>query len=286
MPRTFALITILASAFILGMITVSFVSAQNSAPTAEHSDHAERPFDTPPDLSLVEVETGFTPAQEDDINALIEAFLLNNPEIMMAGVERLQQRQRLAQQEMALTGAASNLQNLIAERNGYVAGANPDEAKVAVIEFFDYHCGFCKQASNLVRSFTQDDPDVLIAFREYPILRPESEIAAAAALAAREQGTYIDFHFAMLNSNGTLSRERILQIAKANKLDVKKLEADMESQSIGNALFETHRIADEMGITGTPTFVIATLDGEFLEVISGYAPERVKIAVENAKRAR
>lgn len=181
--------------------------------------------------------------------------------------------------------ARAHLPALLSEKTGYVAGKNAGAAKVAVIEFFDYHCGFCKSGASFVQDLLKRDAGVKIAFREYPILREESETASRYALAARAQGKYTDLHFAMLRENGVVTEKRIKEIAAGLGLDVTRLEADAKNPAFDDIIESDRRAGQELGVDGTPTFIVATLDGGFVEVIPGFRPDEVKAAIAAAKKA-
>ena len=255
----------LAGAVALGAIVTSFVSAQPSRDNADAS--------------------AFSNAQQEEIQSLVRAYLLDNPEVIIEALNEFQARERAAAAQRLETGAKNNLSALLDAKGGFEAGADTTNAKVAVVEFFDYHCSFCKRANGLVRSLTKDDPSVKVVFRERPLLRDESDLAAEYALAARAQGKYVDFHFALMASTGVLTETRIKSIAKKTGLDVKALETARSDASVKQSLEETVRIASEMGADGTPAFVVATLDGAFIEVIPGYRPDEILSAIERAKKA-
>ncbi len=178
------------------------------------------------------------------------------------------------------------LPELLSDESGYVSVKNAAAAKVAVIEFFDYHCGFCKRSSGFVQELIKSDPGVKVSFREFPILREESEVASRYALAARSQGKYLDLHFALLGETGVVTEPRIKEIAKKIGLDVNKLEADHKNPEFTKYIENDRRAAHEMGIDGTPTFIVASLDGEFVDIIPGFRPEDVRSAIAEAKKKR
>ncbi len=182
--------------------------------------------------------------------------------------------------------ARNYLPQLLSEESGYVAGKNVAAAEIAVIEFFDYHCGFCKRGAGFVQELAKSDAKVKVSFREYPIMREESEVASRYALAARAQGKYADLHFAMLNEPGVVTEKRIHEIAQKIGIDVKKLEADHKNPEFTKIIDADRQAAREMGIDGTPTFIVATLDGGFIEVIPGFRPDDVKAAIAEAKKKR
>ncbi len=291
MNKTLASITALAGAFTLGLLAMSFGNARNIAvqDSVDTDSGRQAPLSASRapqfiDPSPIQLDTGFSDEQIQDIREIVRATLVDNPQILMEAINVHQNREQLAEEAQARAGASANLTALLDDKNGYVSVADNNKAKVAVIELFDYHCGHCKRASGLVRDLARTDEEVLVAFREFPILREESEIAAEAALAARNQGKYIDLHFALMNANGVLTKARILDIAKTQKLDVKALEADMQSAEVGVAIRDTIRIAQEMGVNGTPAFIVASLDGEYLDVISGFNADAVMRSVAAAKQ--
>lgn len=152
----------------------------------------------------------------------------------------------------------------------------PEDAPVTMVEFFDYHCGYCKRALDAVLELTKDRTDLRVQFVELPILVEESEIAARAALASVDQGRYLDFHAALMRADGRLTLDRIEAIAAELGLDVDRLKADMEKPEIQATLDETRRIAQLVGVNGTPSFLV---NGE-LQV--GWDQEGVMALIEAA----
>lgn len=222
--------------------------------------------------------------QREEVEAIVEAYIRQNPGKVIEALNAYAEQERVAAAEGAREAARDLVPTISALDGGsFVAGAAPDKAKVVVVEYFDYHCGFCKRANGLVRELTKNDPDVKMVFREYPLLREESDVAAAYALAAKEQGKYLDFHFAMMEAPGVLTKERLRDIAGKAGLDVKRLEADAEKPSVKSALAANHADAREFGVDGTPTFVIATLDGAFIDIVPGFRPNDIVAAIEEAK---
>lgn len=268
----------LAGAFVLGAIAVAFSSAQQDrAPVEDEASHA------PTQSELL--ETSFSDAEEEDIRNLVRAYLLDNPEIIVEAVKIYSERERLAVEERVRMSAAQNIEYLLDPETSYVAGKNPEKAKVAVIELYDYHCGYCKRAAGFVKELANSDKDVKVVFRELPILREESGYAAEMSLAARDQDKFLDFHFAMLNASGVLTKERVQQIAREQGLDVDKLEATIEEKNIVEMIANNHALADALGVDYTPAFIVATTDGKFVEVIGGNRQDLVREKIKEAKKA-
>ncbi len=227
----------------------------------------------------------FDAAEEGAIREIVRNYLLDNPEVLIESLNAYAAKERAASETRFKDGAKENLTALISDEAGFATGANPTAAGIAVIEFFDYHCSYCKRAAGLVKDLTKTDPSIKVVFRELPILRPESDYAAQVALASRAQGKYADLHFAMMDATGVLTKERIKEIAEREGVDFEAIEAALRDPAINQAIDETHRIASEMAIDGTPAFIVATLDGEFVDVFPGYDPEKLTASIAKAKKA-
>ena len=243
----------LAGAALLGAMAVSIVSAQQSKP-------------------------GPT-ADRKAIEAIVRDIIRDNPEIVVDALNAYAERE-------ASEAAAAALPALLKEETGFVAGKNPATAKVAVIELFDYHCGYCKRATELVRDLSTNDPAVKVVLRDLPLLRKESDQAARFALAAREQGKYLDYHFALLSQSGVLTEERLVSVAKTVGLDTVKLKKDAAAAKLDTALESNFQAAQRMRLDGTPSFIVTSVSGDFMRVVPGLDEKAVRDAIAEAKKAK
>ena len=152
-------------------------------------------------------------------------------------------------------------QAIVARARALVSGAgsqvlgNP-QGDVTVIEFFDYTCPFCKAAEPRLQQLVKDDKNVKLVVIEFPILRPESLIAAKASLASVRQRKYASFHQALLGLRGQLTEPAIFDVAKEAGLDVERLRKDMDAPEIADAIIGNFNLARALRITSTPTFII------------------------------
>lgn len=193
----------------------------------------------------------------DELDAFeqrVRAYLLKNPEVIMEALQILQQRQRAAE--------AENLKRTIAERSDDIlndpaapVGGNPS-GDVTVVEFFDYNCPYCRRVAPTVTELEQADPDLRLVYKEFPILGPGSQFAARAALASRRQGKYVAFHHALMQATEQVTEETVMEVARAVGLDLEQLRADMQEPAIQQAIARNLQLADALGITGTPSFII------------------------------
>jgi len=226
-----------------------------------------------------ELDFELPPMTREHVEWIVRDYLLSNPEVLEEAYSVLQERrEREAKLRMdkALTLNADAYFNDPADP---LIG-NPD-GTVNLVEFFDYQCGYCKSmAYDLDRRLTPDGK-IRAKFKEFPILGPESVTAARAALAAEKQGKYWELHQALMNNHQRLSENRIFALAESVGLNIPKLRKDMDDPSIDNILQRNRKLADDLGITGTPGFVIGT------DIYRGsMAPNVLDAAIEKAERTR
>ena len=98
--------------------------------------------------------------------------------------------------------------------------------------------------------------DVRRVFKEFPILGPESAVAARAALASRAQGLYWPFHWALLGADSPFDLDHILAVARSIGLDAERLARDMEDPALDALIARNAILANALGVRGTPAFVI------------------------------
>lgn len=270
----------LAGAFVLGALFVAYPAAQTSGP-ADGAEPApiSRPAEAPPP------ETSFSDLQEDEIRELVRDYLLRNPEVIIEAVNEYSRRQREVADAQARAIAADSLSALLDPKGGFVAGKKPENAKIAVVEFYDYHCGYCKRAAPLMKDLIAKESDVKVVFRELPVLREESDYVAEMSLAAREQDKFLDFHFAMMEASGVLTPERVKEISKKAGLDVKALEKARENRAIPATINESQVLAGGMGLDGTPAFIIASVDGSYVDVVPGFRADAILASIDEARKA-
>ena len=106
-----------------------------------------------------------------------------------------------------------------------------------------------------MRELIDEDQQLRVVFKEFPILGEASVVAARAALAAREQDRYLPFHLALMGSRD-LSLAGIMKLAEQVGLDTERLASDMQAPAIDRQLQANHELAQKLGIEGTPAFVI------------------------------
>ena len=198
-------------------------------------------------------EVPLVPAQPA-LDQAIEQYIRSHPEVIEQAIQSLEVKRQKGEKLRIRQAIATHQEELLRDPASPVSGnMNGD---VTVIEFFDYRCGYCKRAASAVTQLQKDDPGVRVVYKDFPILGEVSVFGARAALAAREQGKHQAFHEAMLASDIDLTKEEVLAIAQRVGLDVKKLEMDLNAPGWDTAIDRNHTLANVLGISGTPGFVV------------------------------
>lgn len=188
------------------------------------------------------------------IEKIVREYLIQNPEVLVEAMNELRRRQEAAANEASSKAIEAHKKELF-EDGATPVGGNA-KGDVTLVEFFDYHCGYCKQVHEPMLTLIREDKNLRVVYKELPILAPESRIAAAGALAAQKQGKYVELHNALMEARGKLTKDRVLALAKEQKLDVARLEKDMDSPEIQSAIDRNLKLAASLGVDGTPAFIV------------------------------
>lgn len=198
-------------------------------------------------------------ASREAIEQVVYDYIIENPEIIEEALIALTEKRQAEEDQRTRDAIAENTDRLLNSPGDYSIG--PADAKVTVVEFFDYRCGFCKRSASWATGLPEKyDGDVRVIFKELPILSTESEKAALAAIAAGKQGKYIEMHMGLMElDNGSgFGPEQIDQVAESIGIDVAKMRADMKSVEVQKTVADSKSLARSLGITGTPNFIIGT----------------------------
>lgn len=221
-----------------------------------------------------EIETivkDYLATHPNEVGEIVKGYFVQHPEAVgQILVETLKHRSAMTANMGTTPGTnakiaadraatiASNGASLFSSPRQVTLG-NPN-GDVTLVEFFDYSCGYCKRALPDMLTLLKDDPKLKIVLKEFPILGPGSVEAARVAVAVRMQDPggqkYMAFHQELLGSQGPASKEKALAAAKNQGLDMARLEQDMAGDEVDATLKEDVKLANVVGITGTPGYVI------------------------------
>jgi protein-disulfide isomerase len=218
------------------------------------------------------------PGQRRAIEAIVHDYLLSHPEILVQALNEAEKQLDRKARDDARQALATHRRALLDDPMTPVGG-NPD-GKVSVVEFFDYSCPYCKAVEPALERLLSADHSLRFVYKEFPVLGPESVVAARAALAANRQGKYEAFHDAMMAVKGPFDAATIYRVAASVGLDVARLKRDMASPQITAELKANMALADALAVHGTPTFIIGQ------EIVPGaIGIERIEQLIAKARKS-
>jgi protein-disulfide isomerase len=208
-----------------------------------------------PTLSCAQTFSG---AQRGEIETIVREYLLAHPEVLEEVSAELSKRQSAAEAAKHDAAVAQHAQAIFSSPRGVTIG-NKD-GDVTFVEFFDYNCGYCKRAMTDMLELMKSDAKLKVVLKEFPVLGPGSVEAAQVAVAVRMQDPsgkkYLDFHQKLLGGRGQADKARALAAAKEAGADMAKLDKDISSPEVRATLEENYKLAEAMGMNGTPSYVI------------------------------
>ena len=205
----------------------------------------------PADEPVVETAT-IDPAV---LNPMIEQYLLSDPKLLQRMSTALEETLRGEEAERT-TAAMSEFHDSIFNAPGQIVLGNPD-GDVTLVEFFDYNCGYCRAALPDLAALLAEDPNLKIVLKEFPILSNESiDAARIGVLVGQSDADYWNFHQALFTSRGKVDKAVALDAAQDLGLSPVELELQMGSDSVAQTIQSSYEIAQALGITGTPTYII------------------------------
>ena len=207
-------------------------------------------------FALPQQAHAFDDAEKTEIGQIVRDYLMANPEVMLevqAALEKKREADRVASQQKTLNESHDEIYSTDNE----IEIGNPD-AKVTVVEFFDYNCGFCHRALDDMNRLVQENDNVRFILREFPILSPQSLEAHKVSIAFSKMmpDKAAEFHRALLGADGRKDGDMALELGVTLGADREALKSASEAPEVMAAVREAHKLADGLGITGTPSYVI------------------------------
>ncbi len=158
----------------------------------------------------------------------------------------------------------------------------PENAKVSLIEYFDYNCGYCREAVDDLDALVKNDPDLRLGLVDYAVLGPPSAEAAKvhqAVLALAGPAAANDFHTRLFQRRGHANGAAALAVAQELGLDPKKVTEMANSATVHDALVAQARLARQLRLEATPSFVV-----DHVAILGWPGAESIKRAVAGVEK--
>ncbi len=192
-----------------------------------------------------------------DVEEVLAKWIEANPQAIINSVTNMQRKAMEDQMKAAQKNIAPKKDELFNDKNSPVYA--PKGSNVAIVEFFDYNCGYCKKTNAVVEALIKADPKVKIIYKEFPILGQSSEEISTIALAVNivDPSSYKKFHDAAMNS-GANTKEEVMKIVASVGVNTSKVESTLSShkEKIAAMINANRALGGAIGVNGTPGFVV------------------------------
>jgi protein-disulfide isomerase len=191
-----------------------------------------------------------------EVNALVEAYLMDDPTILKRMSDKLAYTQRVAARDAQKVLLEMHHAEIY-DASGNVVLGNP-AGDVTLVEMFDYNCGYCRGALPDLATLMAEDPGLKVILKEFPILSDGSVEAAKVAVLVNNDDTldYWAFHQKLFASRGQVGAEAALTAAEAVGGNRVAMMIDMNGKAAGDAIQQSYQLASALDISGTPTYII------------------------------
>lgn len=206
-------------------------------------------------------------AERDELRKEIRAYLLENPEVIVEAMTELQAREDKAAASRDVEMVKSHSDAIFNDPNSWVGG-NP-EGDITVVEFMDYRCGYCRKAYEEVEELVKSDGNIRYVVKEFPILGDQSVLSSQFAIAVRQlhgDDVYKTVFDALITLKGEATQDSLSALATKLGLDPAPILDRMDAPEVMAVIAANHVLADELEISGTPTFIVDKT------MVRGYVP--------------
>ena len=191
--------------------------------------------------------------ERESVEKIVHDYLLAHPEVIREAIVALQAKEESEKQQVTAENMKKFNSEIYMDADAPVAGNAKGD--VTVVVFYDYFCSYCRKTIPGLQDLVAKDPLVKIIYKQFPILGPDSLVAAKAAIAAERQGKFLAFHQAMIGADSAKSTE-IKAIAEKIGLDYARLQKDMADSKTSNAIARNMSLASSLNVDGTPAYLV------------------------------
>jgi len=198
--------------------------------------------------------------QKEELNKLIENYLLNNPEILIKMSDKIQEKQLIESNKKIIAVKDELINN---KNDPKIVNKN---SKITVIEFFDYNCIYCLKMSKDFEGVIQKNNNVDYVFKEFPIFAGSNDTSLLSAIYGnkiyKEKGSaaYMTYHNSVFGSPREKENHNVINISSFNKILTDMgytvpLPKD-EKQMYTDIIQKNMELGQKLGIQGTPAIII------------------------------
>ena len=143
----------------------------------------------------------FLLSHDKDIDKIIKKYILNNPEVLVESLKNYSEDIAIKNKSIIKNNITEHEKELLDESSNMFIGDK--DAKIVVVEFFDYNCSYCLKAHLKISELLEENLKFKLILKHLPILSESSEKFArlGIALASINRKDFLQFHeFALKNA--------------------------------------------------------------------------------------
>lgn len=206
-------------------------------------------------------------AEKEVFGEAVREYLLTNPELLREWITALQDYEAQQEANRDFDLVAENAEALFEDDRSW-SGGNID-GDVVLVEFLDYRCSFCRRAHPEVVELVNSDGNIRKIIKEFPILGEESVVASRFAISVLQVAgpeAYKKISDKLMEHRGQFTSAALGELAEREGLDADAITGHMDSEEVTEVIAANHALAQQMAISGTPTFVLGD------QMLRGYLP--------------
>ena len=138
------------------------------------------------------------------------------------------------------------------------ATKGPADAPVTLTLFDDFQCPYCARLVPTIEQVTQAYPNqVRVVFKHFPLsMHKFAKQAAAASIAARNQGKFWPLHDQLFANYNQLNDDKIRELAASVGLDMERFDKDIKDPALQQEITADVQLGTSSGVRGTPAVYI------------------------------
>lgn len=204
--------------------------------------------------------TKLSTQDKEAIGKIAKDYLVANPEVLIEMSNGLKAKQEQVQADQLVENtkiAIAMQEQLLNDKDTPFIG--PENAKIAIVEFFDYNCVYCSRVAPELKVIMKNNPDIKFVFKEMPIFEnrfPTSKLAAQVANKVfQEKGSeaYLKFHDAVYETKHFEGELTVADVEKAAKSV--GVSAKVKPDDFTDKIDKNMKLSEKLGIHGTPSFI-------------------------------
>lgn len=198
-------------------------------------------------------------ANEENIREVVrnelEKLLDEKPEIIISAIKKFQQNEIEKESKESNEAVKKHLSSLHSYES--FPGFGPKDANNYIVQFFDYNCGYCQKAAEVLKSYTDKHNNTRVVLIDLPILGDNSVNLSkvAAAVYKIKPELYSEFYFKLINeSNKNLDTAK--QVAYSVGINKDDLETVLKTSYPENHLNKSRSLGMDIKVRGTPFLIV------------------------------